>query len=301
MTTLWLRFDTHTPPRLLAADDPTPDPKDGGSTRVPRLRARAVTWRRGTSSELSRPLYALTDVEVFEFARGFYGSIEDVVWPHRLRVLKLNSFDQPVGDVSWPPSLQQLILGDDLNQPVAGSSWPPVLQQLTFGACFNQAVEGVAWPRSLQQVAFGICFNKPVEGVAWLESLRKLKLGRCFNQPIAKVKWPASLCTLVFGDLREVGFELCDSLFNQLLDQVVWPASLRQLTLGQSFQQSLRGLGAWMPWLEDFILMAGDYGMAVGIEWPKTLKKVKIYPWGVLKGVVVRPTVELVLAPGPGL
>ena len=56
VTTLWLRVDIHTPPRLLAAADaPSPDPKDGGSTRVPRLRARAVTWRRGASSELSRP------------------------------------------------------------------------------------------------------------------------------------------------------------------------------------------------------------------------------------------------------
>ncbi|CAM9581862.1 unnamed protein product, partial [Ectocarpus sp. 12 AP-2014] len=49
--TLHLTVDAHTPRRLLAAADaPSPHPKRLCGTRVPRLRARRVTWNVPTAS-----------------------------------------------------------------------------------------------------------------------------------------------------------------------------------------------------------------------------------------------------------
>ncbi|CAM9816795.1 unnamed protein product, partial [Ectocarpus fasciculatus] len=49
--TLHLTVDAHTPRRLLAAADaPSPHPKRLCGTRVPRLRARSVTWDMPTAT-----------------------------------------------------------------------------------------------------------------------------------------------------------------------------------------------------------------------------------------------------------
>ena len=85
VTTLRLTIDGFTPQWLLAAAVALPpSPEEGSSTRVPLLRARAVTWERTSSVELRSRIYALTDVEVFMFGRFFNSSIADVVWPRRL-------------------------------------------------------------------------------------------------------------------------------------------------------------------------------------------------------------------------
>lgn len=169
--------DDHTPPQLLAAADaPPPGPEDGVSTRVPRLRARSVSWERDLLPDLGRPLYAMADVEVLYVLR-YSHSMEDVVWPRGLRELYLDLYDLPATSVSWPPSLEQL----------------------KFGPSFNQPIEGVSWPRSLQHLKFGSGFNQPIGSVTWPESLRKLEFGKFFTQPIAKVKWPASLQDISIG------------------------------------------------------------------------------------------------------
>lgn len=135
----------------------------------------------------------------------------------------------------------------------------------------------------------GFSFNRPIEGVAWPESLRKLEFGSHFNQPIAQVKWSASLQDLSIGDdepFQCEGFPL-----------------RRLMRLGTGFRQSLRGLGAWMPHLEDLtLLVVENYSIVVGIEWPKNLKRIKIFQHGASSGIVVPPTVELVLlSPDEGI
>lgn len=326
VTTLHLRVDRSTPRRLLAAADARPPGLEEGrrSTRVPRLRARAVTWNIPSSVKLDSSLYALAEAEVFEFGRSFYGSVEDVAWPHRLRVLRFrNSFDEPVAGVSWPPSLQQLEFGFEFDQPVGGVSWPPSLQRIDFGFdfnhpvdgvrwpaplqrltsghCFDQPVEEVAWPPFLQQLTFGTCFNFPVEGVAWPSSLRRLKFGRRFNQPVARVVWPASLQELTFGDCRE-DYSVFWSNFHQPIGEAVWPASLRRVALGGSFGQPLHGLGRWMPSLEELTMLndaAPNDSVAnlIGIEWPKGLKRLRLQrvrgDADDLEGIGIPPTVEV--------
>ena len=43
-----------------------------------------------------------------------------------------HGFNQPIADVAWPTSLQQLSFGHCFNQPIAGSAWPASLQHLDF-------------------------------------------------------------------------------------------------------------------------------------------------------------------------
>eukprot|EP00903_Cladosiphon_okamuranus_P007787 g7536.t1 len=271
---------------------------------------------------LDSPLYALSKAEVFEYGSNFYGSIQDVVWPRRLRVLQFrNTFDEPVVDVSWPPSLQrlefgfefdqpvdrvswppclqELAFGFDFDQPVDGVSWPPSLRQLTFGHCFNQPVHGVSWPPSLRRLSFGTCFDQAVQGVAWPSLLQELKFGRRFNQPVGGVSWPASLEALTFGDYRE-DYSAFWSSFNQAIDEAVWPASLRRLTLGGSFDQSLVGLGSWVPRLQELTILndtaSSSNGMIlVGIEWPKGLKRLRMRAAGkgLREKLLIPPTVEV--------
>ncbi|CAN0393881.1 unnamed protein product, partial [Ectocarpus fasciculatus] len=82
--------------------------------RVPRLRARGVTWNMPTAGELRTPFFALADVDYLEFGRVFSGSLEAVAWPRRLKVIKfgkISSFDMPIDPVEWAASLQRLVFG----------------------------------------------------------------------------------------------------------------------------------------------------------------------------------------------
>lgn len=321
VTNLLLRVGDDTPDRLLAsADSPLPDSGGRCSTRVPRLRAHAVRWNLHSSAKLDRPLYALTEAEALEFGYFFNSNLEKVVWPSRLRVLhvgdKFNqpvvktqwppslrqisfgiNFNQPVIGVSWPPSLQQLEFNNSFNQPVEGVSWPPSLQRLEFGRSFNQSVANVLWPPSLEELSFGDYFNQTIEGVAWPSSLRTILFGEHFNQKVERVAWPASLQDLVFGYYSPPYTRLFSD-FNQAIDKSIWPASLRRVSLGGSFEQSLHGLGRWMPNLEEFTLVNDHVDLLVGIEWPKGLKRFTMREAGRNQdGIVVPPTVEVIYEP----
>ncbi|CAN0480485.1 unnamed protein product, partial [Ectocarpus sp. 12 AP-2014] len=68
---------------LAAADAPPSHPKRLCRARVPRLKARRVTWIMPTAAELRNRVFAMTDVEYLEFGGDFEGSLEDVAWPRR--------------------------------------------------------------------------------------------------------------------------------------------------------------------------------------------------------------------------
>lgn len=97
-----------------------------------------MTWNQYSSVELSKPIYALIDVEIFKFDHRFRDGFEGVMWPRQLQDLYLGlHFNRPIPRVPSPPALCLPNLGGSFHQPVSGVSWPPFLQQLTFGADFN--------------------------------------------------------------------------------------------------------------------------------------------------------------------
>lgn len=227
VATLHLKVDADTPEQLVAAP-----PLDDEEERVPRLRARRVTWMLPTAEMLSKPIYALADVRVWAFGVFFNDSLEDMVWPGRLSRLVLGdrhsngpraakefrkSFNMPIAGVEWPTSLQSIVFGDRFTHPVDKAKWPPSLKQVTFGVFFNEPIADVAWPGSIEEMTFGSWFNQPVGGVSWPSCLKKLVWGDSFNQPIDGVVWPA---------LLEVEF---GHQFSQSINEVVWP-SLHKVT-----------------------------------------------------------------------
>ncbi|CAN0469125.1 unnamed protein product [Ectocarpus sp. 12 AP-2014] len=187
--TLHLKVDSQIPRRLLAAADaPPPHPKRLGSTRVPRLRARRVTWNMRTAAEWRNPIFAMMGVECLLLGDAFEGSLEAVVWPPRLKTMefaKRSRFDQPVDLVEWPASLQRL----GFNQPIDRVEFLASLRQLVFygSSTFNQPIAGVNLPTSLLELDLGVQFNQPIEDIVWPPSLRKLKLGYEFELLIQRV------------------------------------------------------------------------------------------------------------------
>lgn len=299
VATLHLRVGDNTPPQLLAdADAAQSQSEDRGSSRVPRLRARAVTWTRASVAELRGPLDVLVNVKIFHlWATWFIGSVEDVAWPPSLEVLRFdNVFNQPIANVSWPPSLKQITFVWNFNQPVESVAWPASLEILHFGEDFDQPVESVVWPVGLRELTLGWNFNQPIELVVWPASLQLLQLGCRFNQPIARVTWPTSLQRLSFG-IFDPDIDSYSSKFNQPIDQAVWPATLRNVGFGRCFRQSLQGLGTWMPNLEEFMLDADDYNSVFDdIEWPKGLKILRVgyyRAFGGYHGRAIPPSVEV--------
>ncbi|CAM9322251.1 unnamed protein product [Ectocarpus fasciculatus] len=332
--TAHLNFSEETPRRLLAAADaPPPHPKRSCWTRVPRLRARRVTWNMPTAAELRTPIFAMADVDHLEFGMHFEGGLEAVAWPQHLKTIQFHDqsgFNQPLELVQWPASLQKISFGEDFDQPmehvefpasmrqlifstfscfnqsIAGAILPVSLQLLALGEYFNQPIEEVLWPGSLQQLTFGSWFDQPIEGVSWPDSLQTLGFGEMFNQPVDNVRWPSSLQDLRFGSLDEEGDNggmTMFSDFNQRIDHSIWPTSLRRLTLGHNFSQSLQGLGTWMPNLEVLRLLdynmsdvsdSGDNNLLCGIEWPKGLRHLMLFEGKVLEEVVVPKTVQVV-------
>lgn len=305
---LCLTFTHDAPHRLLAAADARVE----GSARVPRLRAHTVTWARRSSKELSSPLYALTAVEYLAFGSYFNSSIEDVAWPHRLRVLRFGQhFNQPIGKVSWPPSLQQLAFGRHFNQPIGKVSWSPSIQQLAFGEGFDQPIGKVSWPPSLQQLAFCARFDQPLSSVSWPPTLQQLTfdggpyhtdfnqlfsnvVGWCcsscmshdhLNQPIANVQWPPSLkhLALAHGFNQSVVDAQCvlPSLqqitfgynFNQSVDCVTWPPLLQQLAFGNTFDQPIEKV-VWPPSLRKLTFGRMFNQVIEGVSWPASVEQI---------------------------
>lgn len=78
-----------------------------------------------------------------------------------------------------------------------------------------------------------------------------------------------------------IGGTFCDSCFDQPLCGADWPASLRRLIIGHDFQQSLQGLGSWIPHLKELYLLVGidtTYNSLLsGIEWPSDLRKLYLF------------------------
>ncbi|CAN0393469.1 unnamed protein product, partial [Ectocarpus fasciculatus] len=56
---------------LAAADAPPPHRKRLCGTRVPRLKARRLTWNMPSSWAVTTPIFALTDVECLVFGDTF--------------------------------------------------------------------------------------------------------------------------------------------------------------------------------------------------------------------------------------
>ncbi|CAN0056486.1 unnamed protein product, partial [Ectocarpus sp. 6 AP-2014] len=324
--TVHLKVDTEIPRRLLAsADAPPPHPKRLFRTRVPRLRARRVTWNMRTAVELRNPIFALTDVNCLVFGGVFEGSLEAVAWPRRLKTIDMHDsyFDKPIDLVEWPASLQQLNFFSRFNQPIAGVVMPTSLQVLDLGEEFNHPIEDMVWPPSLLKLNLGYgfthpiqrvvfpssleeltileMFDQPIEGVLWPDSLQRLVLGSCFNQPIDNVRWPASLQEISFASCKDKEDNTLSVYadFNQSIGSSVWPASLRRLTLGEYFRQSLQGLGTWMPNLEALRLL--DYRYNPGshasllreIEWPKGLRYLTVLEGSNLDGVTIPSVVKV--------
>lgn len=181
--------------------------------------------------------------------------------------------------------------------------WPPSLQQLKLGDVFNQPIEQAAFPASQYEITFGEFLNQPIDGVLWPDSLQRLFFGIDFDQSIDNVRWPASLEELTFGWCDEVAGNgiVMRSDFNHRIDSRVWPESLRRLTLGHKVRQSLQGLGTWMPTLETLRLFDWDCHTANdsllrGIERPEALRQPVVFQNSNLDGIVVPSAVEVVYA-----
>ncbi|CAM9803120.1 unnamed protein product, partial [Ectocarpus fasciculatus] len=285
--TLRLEVDAKTPRRLLAAADaPPPHPKRLCGTRVPRLRARRVTWKMPTAAELGDPILAMMDVDYLRFGYDFDGSLDGVAWPQRLKTIKFHyrsRFNQPLELVKWPPCLEKITLGQHFNQPLELVKWPPCLEKITLGQHFNQPLELVKWPPCLEKITLGEHFNQPLELVKWPACLEKITLGQHFNQPIEGAKFPASLQELIFpgsflGPIA--GVVLPNSLqkldlgmyFNQPIESVAWPPSLKQLELGIYFNQPIEQ--AKLPASMQELTFGNAFDQPIErVSWPDSLQR----------------------------
>ncbi|CAN0214875.1 unnamed protein product [Scytosiphon promiscuus] len=297
--TFHLRVDDDTPTTLLATvDDPYPTDEEGLSSRVPRLRARRVTWELPSLYLLGSQIEAFADMEELYFDSGFNGSLAVRAWPSRLRIIDMDDvslFNQPIERVAWPTSLEYLWCGGSFNQPIEGVAWPNSLYQLEFGDEFNQPIEAVQWPEKLRVLNLRGEFNQPIEGVTWPKSLLELELGDGFNQPIANVAWPPSLEELDIGygfDQPIQGVVWPTSLlrltfdstphesggggnFNQPTEGVAWPPLLQHLTFGYSFNQPIGGV-AWPQSLQD-LTFGSDFNQPIeGVKWPTSLVRIEL-------------------------
>lgn len=305
-----LRVDDDTPGWLLGATGvPLRAPDRTFRSRVPRLRAREVTWKRNSAALLKNPLFALAEAESMTFGWSFDDGPEAVIWPRRVgKVVLGERLYHAIDCISWPESLQRLTLGCDFNQPIAGIRWPASLKQLTLCG-FNKSVQDVQWPASLQQLTFGLFFNQPFgANVTWPENLQQLRFGTDSNQAIVVIRWPASLQQLRFGNkfdrdiegvvwpasMQQLAF---GRNFNSAIERVAWPSTLRKLTfglkfnqapgrvacpsslthltLGREFNQPLHAIRTWVPGLVELVLLSERrrYSHSLSdVQWPRALQ-----------------------------
>ncbi|CAM9638048.1 unnamed protein product, partial [Ectocarpus sp. 13 AM-2016] len=126
----------------------------------------------------------------------------------------------------WPDSLQRLVFGEGFNQPVDNVKWPGSLQEVTFGWCdgsdddwmmmfsaFNQPIGSSVWPTSLRRLTLGgDVFSQSLQGLgSWMPNLEVLRL----------LNWTHP---------EDVDLEN-DSQNDILLRGIEWPMGLRQLTV----------------------------------------------------------------------
>lgn len=264
--TLHLRVGYGFPTSLLAGMDGVNANPQGGvvASRVPRVRARGVTWVLPSADLLSNPFDAIAEVEELRFCDAFDGSLRIQAWPHRLRTMEFgvgSRFNQPIVGVVWPVLLQVLKFGCSFNQPIEQVVWPNCLQQLTFWQNFNQPIERVQWPSALQHLTLGWDFNQPVGGVTWPASLQVLTFRNAFDQPIESVVWPASLQEMNFG-----------AYFNRPIEGVTWPSSLRRLVFKGKFNQPIEGV-IWPPLLQELTPGGGFNQPIKDVMWSTALQQ----------------------------
>eukprot|EP00752_Nemacystus_decipiens_P009055 g8085.t1 len=268
--------------------------------RIPRLRARRVTWELSTAQsdgQLTADLERLMvfgddmndDVEEalfppllqeLSFSRDFKRATVPLttsgggggggggvrgrdVASSSLQELIFGSYFNEVFDESFelPKSLTRLNMGSRFNRPLNQIRWPRAMRHLALGWRFDQDVRGLALPPCLHTLEFGFSFNRPIAGVALPASLHRLTFGDMFNEPIDGVRqWPAYLRHLEFG-----------SEFNQQIQGVSWPPLLLELSFGWKFNQPVVGV-AWPTSLERLSFGWKFNHPVTGVEWPASLK-----------------------------
>lgn len=73
------------------------------------------------------------------------------------------------------------------NQRLGSVQLPKTLETLTFGGAFNQSLDGVEWPSGLQSLTLGLAFNQPLDGISLPESLRSLTMGGLFRKSLPRL------------------------------------------------------------------------------------------------------------------
>lgn len=166
VASLHLRVDATIPGQLLTAADTAPgSPNKRDSTRVPRLRARRVTWKRSSAAMLSRPIHAFSDLEVLKFGPDATSSVQTCAWWRPLKAQAGSRYyHEEIGRPLWPGSMWQPFLGEGLNKRNMLKSMTSV-RKTTKEHNFNQSLEGIAWPASIRQLSFGVFFYQAVVGV----------------------------------------------------------------------------------------------------------------------------------------
>ncbi|CAN0171162.1 unnamed protein product [Ectocarpus sp. 8 AP-2014] len=72
------------------------------------------------------------------------------------------------------PSIKHFLgVGSDFNQPTGQVVWPPSLAKISFGERFDQSIDDVSWPASLRHLAFSRGFSFQSEGFEWPASLQQ--------------------------------------------------------------------------------------------------------------------------------
>ncbi|CAM9699084.1 unnamed protein product [Laminaria digitata] len=126
--------------------------------------------------------------------------------PDGLVELRLGAkFDQRLENVRLPAGLKRLIMCDGckFDQPLTGVSWPPSLEELKLGNCFNQSLEGSIFPETLRSLEFGHLFAHSMQGVALPAGLTNLKFSLVYPRShVAGLIWPRSLRALYLGPIR---------------------------------------------------------------------------------------------------
>ncbi|CAB1101867.1 unnamed protein product [Ectocarpus sp. CCAP 1310/34] len=130
------------------------------------------------------------------FGRNYNQRIDGNVLPTSMVLLDLGgAFNEPIQNVSWPPSLERLrpvsleklALGESSNgtfdEPIHSATRPMSLQHLRLSGKFNQPIVEVVWLQSSKTLTLDGIFNQPFHQVIRPSSLRQLKFGHSFNQP----------------------------------------------------------------------------------------------------------------------
>eukprot|EP00903_Cladosiphon_okamuranus_P019553 g17984.t1 len=261
--TLIVTVEKDTPTRLWM-DDPA---RESGSakrlaaTRVPVIRAHAVTWKLSASALRSMG-HVLSKAKRFRLFHYFNGDVRGVTWPRELKGISFGcGFNQPITGVTWPASLEELDLGETFKQPLQGVTWPQSLQTLVVGG--SGSITGTIGPVSLKFLYLYYGFDQPIDTITWPPALETLWIGGDdFDQPVTGVKWPGSLRTIEFGDE-----------FNQPIDRVQWPASLEEVCFGSMFEHPIAGVS----WPSSLKILSLDRCLffnhpIAGVSWPSSLK-----------------------------